>query len=116
LNHAQDRGDGRGLNPSPDEHGPADLSMTEAPAVMPRRLQVRNCFIVLRVAAICEACETPSPSSSAARTCGPAPRATASDGATAAANDAPATPAVLTSRWGSRGPLREPAPSSAPRR
>jgi hypothetical protein len=27
LNHAQDRGDGRGLNPAPDEHGPAVLSM-----------------------------------------------------------------------------------------
>jgi hypothetical protein len=25
LNHAQDRGVGRGLNPAPDEHGPAAL-------------------------------------------------------------------------------------------
>jgi hypothetical protein len=30
LNHAQDRGVGRGLNPAPDEHGPAaSWSMTE---------------------------------------------------------------------------------------
>jgi hypothetical protein len=31
LNHAQDLGVGRGLNPAPDEHGPAtSWSMTKA--------------------------------------------------------------------------------------
>jgi hypothetical protein len=31
LNHAQDRGVGRGLNPAPDERRPADLSMPNPP-------------------------------------------------------------------------------------
>src|SRR5436190_15910001 len=32
LNHAQDLGVGRGLNPAPDEHGPADTEYDAFPA------------------------------------------------------------------------------------
>src|SRR5580765_641068 len=46
LNHAQDRGVGRGLNPAPDERRPADLSMTNTRAGRQHSAKVRSPQVV----------------------------------------------------------------------
>jgi len=46
LNHAQDRGVGRGLNPAPDERRPAALSMTNGPTRRQHDAKVRSPQVV----------------------------------------------------------------------
>src|SRR5262245_2965188 len=81
-NHAQDRGDGRGLNPSPDEHGPAGASMNQPRSARLEDLQV--IVIGLRSVAGGESGGTLRTSWSGVGTSVPALGATASGAAAAA--------------------------------
>src|SRR5204863_927658 len=53
LNHAQDRGVGRGLNPAPDERRPAALSMTNGPTRRQHDAKVRSPQVVATSANAC---------------------------------------------------------------
>src|SRR5436305_10252373 len=44
ANHTRDRGDGRGLNPSPDERGPAVAEYDDYEVARARRIASRSAF------------------------------------------------------------------------
>src|SRR5205085_10193267 len=73
---------GRGRNPAPDEHGPADFSMTDSPAPNEGvRLPLLTTFTARRDGRASAVAGGPWPSSTGARTGERAPAAKGSDGA-----------------------------------
>src|SRR5690349_12857379 len=80
LNHTRDRGDGRGLNPPPDERGPAVIEYDDPSRGESRRVATPIGRLAIEVDATVD---TSTPSSRAAGSDEPGPQWTRSDDAAA---------------------------------